>query len=102
MLGRTLNACFLVWDNRVIEFLYRLLRHFILDPEYFSIFKYTEPLEVVWREFEHQFKNEFNFDASMQTCTDPNFNGGAEWQWISGLIANLEYRYPILSQWFRH
>ena len=101
MVTRTLNACYLVWDSRIIEFLFRLLRHFILDPEYFSIFKYTEPLAVVWPEFEQQFKREFNFDSAMQTCTAP-FNGGIEWEYISGLIANLEYQYPVLSRWFNH
>jgi hypothetical protein len=100
--NRTLNACYLVWDSRIVEFLYRLIRHLILDEEYFSMFKYRELVEVVWPEFEHQFKQEFNFDFSMQTCTTPRFDAGAEWQWISGLVANLEYRYPVLSQWFGH
>lgn len=74
----------------------------ILDPESFSMFKYTEPSGVVWMEFEHQFKMEFSFDSTMQTYTGPFFNAHGEWQFISTIVEHLESQYPVLGKLPRH
>jgi hypothetical protein len=82
-----------------MEFLWRFIRHMILDPESFSIYKYMDPVEVVWAEFQHQFKREFNFDPSKQLYTCPIFNAAIEWNYVSGILAELEYHNPILSEY---
>lgn len=79
--------------------MFRIVRHMILDEEYFEIFKYTEPRPVVLEEFTHQFLREFNFDATMQTQPSEDFNFDQEWQLVAPLLAGLERRFPVLQTW---
>jgi hypothetical protein len=98
ILTRTLNACYVTWNPHIVEFLFRLLRHYILDREYFSMFHLTESMEVVWPEFVGQFQKEFGFDESMQLIAHQYFNSVFEWGYISTLIAEVETQHPVLLQ----
>lgn len=99
MFIRTLNACFLVWDVRLLEFLYRFINHLITDPDCFSAFKYTDPVDVVHPTFQQQFQREFNFDPTMQTMMHIPFNAMAEWLHVSDIVARLENNYPVLCEY---
>ena len=98
MFLRTINACFFVWDRRLLEFLYRFINHMITNPECFSAFKYTDPVEVVHPTFQQQFQREFGFDATMQTMMLVPFNAVSEWPFISDIVARLENDNPVLRE----
>lgn len=81
----------------MVEFLYRFINQMIVIPCSFDCFKYIEPVEVVWPEFDYQFKQEFNFNFSMLTPR-PDFDAFVEWNYISTLLLDLENLYPVLRE----
>lgn len=101
-LARTLNACFLLLDKRIVEFLYRLILHLILDEEYFEMLKYMEPAIVVHDEFRAQFKLEFEFDATADGQLYGPFDFNREWYSIDFILRQLEQTYPVLLRWVRN
>lgn len=69
----------------------------IVDPECFSIYKYTDPVEVLGPTFNQQFQREFSFDSTMQTVHAP-FNAMIEWSYVSNIVAHLENNNPVLRK----
>jgi hypothetical protein len=101
-LNRSLNACFLLLDPRVVEFLYRLIRHLILDEEHFEMLKYLEPSRVVFEEFNAQFKQEFDFDGMAGGQLHGIFDFEREWPGIGYILHHIESSNPVLVHWLRH
>lgn len=100
-LNRALNACFLMLDKTIVEFLFRLIRHVILDEEYFEMLRYTDPAAVVFEEFQAQFKAEFGFDSTTNSRLHGIFDFDSEWPRVTYILYNLEQAYPVLLQWLR-
>lgn len=100
-LNRALNACFLLADARIIEFLYRLILDLILVEDYFEMLKYTEPAPVINLEFRAQFKKEFGFDATTDAIHNDNFDFEREWPIIDYILHRLELAHPVLLRWQR-
>ena len=100
-LNRTLNACFLLLDLRILEFLYRLINHLILDSGYFETLRYTEPATIVHQEFVAQFKEEFGFDATIHAQLHDVFYFEREWYVVRNILHQLEPFHPVLVQWIR-
>ena len=99
MLHRTLNACFLSYHPPLIEFLFRMLRHLLMDTTFFELLPHSCSQDMTLSEFHHQFLREFRFDAAMQLHHTDDFNANMEWGEIFGYIASLESRYPVLDGW---
>lgn len=101
MLTRTLNACFLSYQPRLIEFLFRLIRYLLRDTNLFEILPHSCSQADTFAEFTHQFSLEFGFDASMQVHRTDYFNASIEWLEVFNYIAQLEVKYPVLDKWCR-
>jgi len=96
-----LNACFLIDNPQIVEFLFRLITFLIHDEGFFRIFRYKESSSaIVIKEFERQFDQEFGFNTAMQISPLVTFDFNAEWQAVSPTLSNLESRFPVLNYWF--
>lgn len=100
-LNRALNACFLVLNQNIVGFLYRLILHLIVDEEYFDFGKYMEPTTIVQAEFKNQFMAEFEYDAASDTSISGAFDFKREWSAVEDVLYELEQSNPILGYWFR-
>jgi hypothetical protein len=100
-LNRALNASYLDPQPQVVGFLFRLLRHFILDPETFEICKHEAPSEIVWQEFTQQFAREFHFKVEEHGNDFGGFDLDREWSQVKPLLVALENEYPILRYWVK-
>jgi len=99
ILNRVLNACFLLYSPFLVEFLFRFLRHLIMNS--FQRFAYDLPVDIVLSEFYEQFRREYGFDASMQLVRRSDFDLVTEWQGIYPWVSDYELRYPVLQAWIR-
>jgi len=100
-LNRALNACFVICDSRVVTFLFRLLRHLILDLDTWSLMMPVLEQRTVHAEFIHQFSLEFNFNAAAHAEDNDTFSLTHEWQQIRPVLEGLENENKVLQCWFR-
>ncbi|KAF4628124.1 hypothetical protein G7Y89_g10024 [Cudoniella acicularis] len=100
-LNRALNVCFLIYHQQVLIFLFRLIRHFILDLEEFGLCPHEDINGIVFDEFKQQFSKEFNFDVSIFENNLRIFEFQREFEFAEPILAELESIYPILRYWNR-
>jgi hypothetical protein len=100
VLHRVLNACFLENHPQITEFLFRMLRHIILDPVLFELLPSYAPQLDVFTEFLHQFGAEFGHNTATRANESDDFEFTREWDYIRTLLDSMEYRNPILFYWW--
>jgi hypothetical protein len=100
-LNRALNACFVICDSRVVNFLFRLLRHLILDLDTWSLMMPVLDQRTIHAEFIHQFGLEFNFNAAAHAEENDTFSLTHEWQQIGPILEGLENENKVLPCWSR-
>lgn len=97
ILNRCLNVCFLLHVRFVCEFLFRMIRSFIIEPTDFVRFPHFCGQLTVLAEFIHQFRNEFEFHAELQVTISDHFNFDVEHVPVLHCLDTLEAQYPILQ-----
>ncbi len=100
-LNRTLNACLLYLHPRVVYFLFRLLRHLIMDLETFSYMTPVLDQRTIHADFIHQFGREFSFDAQAHAEDIDTFDLTEDWKRIRLDMEDLEMQFQVLRCWFR-
>jgi hypothetical protein len=100
-LTRTLNACLLYLDQRAVKFLFRLLRHLILDLDFWSTMMPILDQRTVYAEFIHQFSREFSFDAQAHADEVDDFDLTKEWRVHRIVMTDLEMQFQVLRCWYR-
>lgn len=100
-LSRALNACLLYLHPRVVYFLFRLLRHLIMDLETFSYMTPVLDQRTIHAEFIHQFGREFSFDAQAHAEDMDTFDLTEDWKRIRLDMEDLEMQFQVLRCWFR-
>jgi hypothetical protein len=102
ILRRTLSLCFYTNDQMFTSFLFRLIRHIILDHNIFGWISragaYASQLDI-YKEFVTQFNLEFGFDTRAYHNQVNDFNFWAEWRLIEPRILQFEQMDPILNYW---
>jgi len=100
-LNRALNACLLYLHPRVVYFLFRLLRHLIMDLETFSYMTPVLDQRTIHAEFIQQFGCEFSFDAQAHAEDMDTFDLTEDWKRIRLDMEDLEMQFQVLRCWFR-
>ena len=100
-LNRTLNACLICLEPRTIKFLFRLLRHLILDLDSWSLMMPVLDQRTIHAEFIHQFSREFSFDAQAHAQDVDTFSLTEDWRLIRPVLEDLEVQFQVLRCWFR-
>jgi hypothetical protein len=100
-LNRTLNACLIYLHPRVVNFLFRLLRHLILDLHTWSVMTPVLDQRTIHAEFIHQFSREFSFDAQAHAEDMDTFDLEEDWKLIRLNMEDLEMQFQVLRCWFR-
>ncbi|KAG9233918.1 hypothetical protein BJ875DRAFT_463008 [Amylocarpus encephaloides] len=99
---RSLNASFLVYHPIILDFLFRTIRHFIIDANEFEIFPHLAQSTVVFEEFKQQYSSEFAFDTRRYDHDWEVFSTEKEWPRVVPFLIELENKHPILQYWMRH
>jgi hypothetical protein len=100
VLQRSLNACYLLPQNKILDYIFRVIRSYILVDEVFDTFTHAAPNDVVYDEFKQQFSKEFDFDPTPFELESERFDGETALRTtILPLLRLLEMRYPILQYW---
>jgi hypothetical protein len=102
VLQRALNACYLLPQIKILEFVFRLIRSYILDDDIFKTLPHSAPNHVVFEEFKEQFSKEFNLDIETYEQEYKPFDAESALLTIMPLLEGLELRNPILQYWRRY
>jgi hypothetical protein len=100
-LNRALNACLIYLQPRVVKFLFRLLRHLILDLDTWSLMMPVFDQRMVHAEFIHQFSREFSFDAQAHAQDIDTFDLTEDWRLVRLDMEDLEMQFQVLRCWYR-
>ena len=100
-LNRALNACLIFLQPRVVKFLFRLIRHLILNLDNWSLMMPVLDQRTVYAEFIHQFSREFSFDAKAYINDFTRFDLTKEWRLIRLDMEDLEMQFQVLRCWYR-
>jgi hypothetical protein len=100
-LNRTLNACLIKLRPQVVNFLFRLLRHLIVDLDTWSFMNPVLDQRTIHAEFIHQFSREFSFDAQAHATELDTFDLEEEWKLIRLIMEDMEMEFQVLRCWFR-
>ncbi len=101
MLNRVLNAAFATEGTLVVRFLFRLLRHLILDEEIFQRVSASASRTEVLQQFYLQFAQEFDQNVICQYPDSDPFLVVNEWPMVAIYLNQLELSSPSLRRWLR-
>ncbi|EPE30344.1 hypothetical protein GLAREA_03311 [Glarea lozoyensis ATCC 20868] len=101
ILRRALNASYLLPQIEVLEFIFRLIRSYIFDDEFFNNCTHSASDDVVFEEFRHQFSKEFDLSPENYEHEPPQFDVENALETIIPCLDSIEMRYPILQYWRR-
>ncbi|EHK98285.1 hypothetical protein M7I_5868 [Glarea lozoyensis 74030] len=85
----------------VLEFIFRLIRSYIFDDEFFNNCTHSASDDVVFEEFRHQFSKEFDLSPENYEHEPPQFDVENALETIIPCLDSIEMRYPILQYWRR-
>jgi hypothetical protein len=102
VLQRALNACYLLPQIKILEFVFRLIRSYILDDDIFKTLPHSAPNHVVFEEFKEQFSKEFDLDIETYEQEYKPFDAESALLTIMPLLKGIELRNPILQYWRRY
>lgn len=101
VLNRCLNALFLTRHVQICYFVFRMIRHFILDYDEFEKHPHEDVSGEVLAEFRDQFLREFNYDTSSHDYALKIFEFPREFAFHRPCLEELEAKNPILGHWNR-
>lgn len=96
MITRCLNIALMTHDTNVSNFLCRVLRYILIDPNYLRSFGALESQEIVLMEFKSQFFKEFGV---IYNDGEPLINPYVAYKNIEPLLTNYEQGQWVLSNW---
>ncbi|KAH8687635.1 hypothetical protein BGZ60DRAFT_358665, partial [Tricladium varicosporioides] len=86
---------------QICYFVFRMIRHFILDDDEFQKYPHEDVNGTVFTEFKHQFLHEFNYDTSSHDAHLTVFQFQREFEFHRPCLEEIEAKNPILCYWNR-